>query len=81
MYSMEAVLGAHQKRNEILAASSNPLAEGVAWVEGELYPLSEARIPILDQGFIRSDLTYDVHPVGDGRVSGLDDQNHRLEAT
>jgi len=81
MYSMEAVLGAHQKRNELLAASPNPLAGGVAWIEGELYPLAEARIPILDQGFLRSDLTYDVPAVWDGRFFRLDEHLDRLEAS
>jgi hypothetical protein len=65
MYSMETVLGAHQKRNEGLSRSANPFAGGVAWIEGQLYPLAEARIPILDQGFLRSDLTYDVPAVWD----------------
>ncbi|HVI33613.1 aminotransferase class IV [Phenylobacterium sp.] len=78
-YSMEAVLGGHAKRLATLAANSNPFAEGVAWVEGRLYPLHEARIPILDQGFLRSDLTYDVPAVWDGRFFRLDDHLNRLE--
>lgn len=34
--------------------------KGVAWIEGEFVDISEARIPILDWGFLRSDATYDV---------------------
>src|SRR5689334_7655199 len=81
MYTMEEVLGAHAKRNEELARSGNPFANGVAWVQGELVPLAEARIPILDQGFLRSDLTYDVRGVWDGRFFRLDDHLDRLEAS
>jgi branched-subunit amino acid aminotransferase/4-amino-4-deoxychorismate lyase len=80
-YSMDAVLGAHRERNQVLEQSSNPLSEGVAWIEGQLYPLTQARIPILDQGFLRSDLTYDVPAVWDGRFFRLDDHLDRLEAS
>jgi branched-subunit amino acid aminotransferase/4-amino-4-deoxychorismate lyase len=80
-FSMEAVLGAHAQRNASLKASDNPYAKGIAWIEGALYPLAEARIPIQDQGFLRSDLTYDVPAVWDGRFFRLDDHLDRLEAS
>ncbi len=32
-------------------------ANGCAWIEGRYVPIAEARIPILDTGFTRSDLT------------------------
>lgn len=80
-FSMEAVLGAFAERKAALEASSNPLAKGIAWVEGKLSPLAEARIPILDQGFLRGDLTYDVPAVWDGRFFRLDDHLNRLEAS
>lgn len=80
-YSMEAVLGGHAARKAELDKSDNPYAEGIAWVEGEFHPLAEARIPILDQGFLRSDLTYDVPAVWDGRFFRLDDHLDRLEAS
>ena len=38
----------------------DPFAAGCAWIEGEYVPIGEARIPILDTGFVKSDLTYDV---------------------
>ena len=80
-FSMDAVLGAHSRRNADLKASENPYARGIAWIEGELYPLAEARIPIQDQGFLRSDLTYDVPAVWDGRFFRLDDHLDRLDAS
>lgn len=80
-YTMEDVLGAYQQRQAALEQSDNPLAGGVAWIDGELVPLAEARIPILDQGFLRSDLTYDVPAVWDGRFFRLDEHLDRLEAS
>jgi branched-subunit amino acid aminotransferase/4-amino-4-deoxychorismate lyase len=80
-YSMEAVLGAHEKRFAELQSSPNPFAKGIAWIEGQYVPLAEARIPILDQGFLRGDLTYDVPGVWDGRYFRLDDHLDRLEAS
>jgi branched-subunit amino acid aminotransferase/4-amino-4-deoxychorismate lyase len=80
-YTMENVLAAHEARKAELDASGNPYAHGVAWVAGELSPLETARIPLLDQGFLRSDLTYDVPAVWDGRFFRLDDHLDRLEAS
>ena len=42
-------------------------------------PIGEARIPILDAGFVRSDLTYDVVGVWEGSFFRLDDHLARLE--
>jgi branched-subunit amino acid aminotransferase/4-amino-4-deoxychorismate lyase len=81
MYSMDEVLGAFEGRKAELDKSSNPMSQGVAWIEGDIVPLHEARIPILDQGFLRSDLAYDVPAVWDGRFFRLDDHLDRLEAS
>lgn len=81
MATMQKIFSAYQERQGVLAASTNPYAKGVAWVDGELSPLHEARIPILDQGFMHSDLTYDVPSVWDGRFFRLDDHITRLEAS
>jgi branched-subunit amino acid aminotransferase/4-amino-4-deoxychorismate lyase len=59
-------------------ASENAFSDGCAWVEGEYVPISEARVPILDTGFVRSDLTYDVAAVWRGRFFRLDDHLDRL---
>jgi branched-chain amino acid aminotransferase len=54
-------------------------AEGAAFVEGQFVPVSEARIPILDWGFLRSDATYDVAHVWRGSFFRLEDHLDRFE--
>ncbi|KAJ6094541.1 D-aminoacid aminotransferase-like PLP-dependent enzyme [Penicillium canescens] len=81
MATMQKLFAAYEARQTVLAASKNPFAKGVAWVDGELTPLHDARIPLLDQGFMHSDLTYDVPSVWDGRFFRLDDHIARLEAS
>ena len=54
------------------AASEAPELPGIAYVEGAYCPVTEAKIPILDWGFLRSDATYDVVHVWDGRFFRLD---------
>jgi len=44
----------------------------VAYLEGQFRPISEARISVLDWGFLRSDATYDVVHVWQGRFFRLD---------
>ena len=78
MATMQRVLGDYKARAEVLAQSTHPFAKGVAWIAGELTPIHEARIPLLDQGFLHSDLTYDVPSVWDGRYFRLDDHIERL---
>jgi branched-subunit amino acid aminotransferase/4-amino-4-deoxychorismate lyase len=58
--------------------TDNPYGGGCAWIEGEYVPIGDARIPILDTGFVRSDLTYDVAGVWRGRFFRLDDHLDRL---
>ena len=53
--------------------------EGAAFVDGEVVPIAEARIPILDWGFLRSDCTYDVVHVWNGRFFRLDHHLDRFE--
>ena len=78
---MERVFAAYEARKAVLEASQNPLAKGVAWVEGHLTPIAEARIPMMDQGFLHSDLTYDVPAIWDGRFFRLDDHINRLDVS
>ena len=54
-------------------------ADGCAWIEGDYAPVGEARIPILDTGFTRSDVTYDVVAVWNGKFFRLDDHLDRFE--
>ena len=59
--------------------SNNRFAGGCAWIEGEYVPIAEARIPILDTGFIRSDVTYDVVATWEGGFFRLDEHMERFE--
>ena len=52
---------------------------GVAFIDGEFVPIGEARIPILDWGFLNSDATYDVAHVWKGMFFRLDDHLDRFE--
>lgn len=76
---MQKVFADYNARKQIHEASTHPFAKGVAWIEGKLVPLHEARIPLLDQGFMHSDLTYDVPSAWDGKFFRLDDHLARLE--
>jgi branched-chain amino acid aminotransferase len=53
--------------------------DGAAFVEGRYVPVAEARVPILDWGFLRSDATYDVIHVWRGSFFRLDDHLDRFE--
>ncbi len=55
------------------------LAAGAALIDGEVVPIDEARIPITDTGFSRSDLTYDVVAVWGGAFFRLDKHLDRFE--
>lgn len=55
--------------------------QGAAWIDGRYLPIGEARIPITDWGFTRSDVTYDVVHVWQGSFFRLDDHLTRFEAS
>ena len=52
---------------------------GAAFVDGELVPIGDAKISIVDTGFSRSDVTYDVVAVWNGAFFRLDDHLARFE--
>src|SRR4028119_1958385 len=52
---------------------------GAAFVDGSFVPVAEARVPILDWGFLRSDATYDVAHVWRGSFFRLEDHMDRFE--
>lgn len=54
---------------------------GVAFADGVLKPIAEAKISILDFGFTRSDAVYDVGHVWQGRFFCLDDHLDRFFAS
>jgi len=56
----------------------NPYADGSAFIDGEYCPIGEARIPLIDLGFTRSDVTYDVVHVWNGRFFRLSDHLDRF---
>ncbi|MCC7048130.1 MAG: aminotransferase class IV [Alphaproteobacteria bacterium] len=56
-------------------------SKGVALVDGKMVPVAEARMPITDWGFLRSDVTYDVVHVWKGSFFRLDDHIKRFQAS
>jgi len=58
-----------------------PWPAGAAWVDGRYCPIDEARISVLDLGVTRSDCTYDVVHVWDGRFFRLDAHLDRFAAS
>lgn len=61
------------------AATANPYASGAAFIDGAYVPIAEARLPVLDWGFTRSDVTYDVVHVWKGSFFRLEDHLDRFE--
>ena len=53
--------------------------DGIAFVEGEYLPIGEAKIPILDWGFLRSDANQDTISVWKGSFFRLEDHLDRFE--
>ena len=62
-----------------MAADRASYEGGAAFVEGRFVPVAEARVPILDWGFLRSDATYDVAHVWRGSFFRLEDHLRRFE--
>src|SRR5919202_1489047 len=56
----------------VAVADRAAFTDGAAFVDGRFVPVAEARIPILDWGFLRSDATYDVAHVWRGSFFLLD---------
>lgn len=61
-----------------LSAETPDFSEGAAYIDGAYVPLVQACIPILDRGFVRSDATYDVVHVWNGRFFRLEDYIDRF---
>ena len=56
-------------------------SDGAAFVNGDFVPISEAKVSVLDFGFTRSDVTYDVVHVWKGRFFRLEDHLTRFESS
>jgi branched-chain amino acid aminotransferase len=63
-------------------AAEAPDGPGYAYVDGRLCPpIAEAAMPLMDWGILRSDATYDVIKVTNGRFFRLDDHLARLRSS
>ena len=56
-------------------------SNGAAFIDGKYVAVADARIPLLDWGFLHSDATYDVAHVWHGRFFRLDDYLDRFESS
>lgn len=56
-------------------------SKGVAYIEGETVPIAEAKIPLMDWGFLHSDATYDVAHTWKGRFFRVDEYIERFLAS
>ncbi len=54
------------------------MTETLCFLNGEILPLSQARVPVLDRGFLFGDGVYDVTPVYNRRVFRFDEHWTRL---
>ncbi|MEJ2361731.1 MAG: D-amino-acid transaminase [Gammaproteobacteria bacterium] len=55
------------------------MSEAVVYLNGEYLPLAEARVPVLDRGFIFGDGVYEVIPAYGGKLFRLDEHLQRLQ--
>jgi branched-chain amino acid aminotransferase len=62
-----------------MSAAANPFAAGCAFVDDEFVPVEQARIPLLDWGFLRSDACQDTVSVFEGSFFRLEDHLARFE--
>lgn len=56
-------------------------SKGAAWIDGEIVPVSEAKISVIDWGLTRSDASYDVVQVWDGAFFRLSDHLARFQSS
>ena len=71
-------MGRESARPNVTAGDREAYADGAAFVDGGFVPVAEARVPILDWGFLRSDATYDVAHVWRGSFFRLEDHLDRF---
>ena len=71
-------MGRETAEQDVKAEGRGPYADGAAFVDGRFVPVAEARVPILDWGFLRSDATYDVAHVWRGSFFRLEDHLDRF---
>lgn len=66
-------------RNGASEPKASSMSQGCAWIDGDFVPIEDAKISILETGFVRSDVTYDVVGVWKGKFFRLDDHLDRFE--
>src|ERR1700759_5292514 len=61
--------------------TGDPALDSIAYVNGSYLPLSEAKVSVLDRGFLFADGIYEVAAVLDGKL--IDNESHlaRLEGS
>ena len=62
----------------MMNATTSNFPPGIAYMGGKYMPMEEAKISVLDWGFLRSDATYDVVHVWKGRFFRLDKHIERF---
>ena len=62
-----------------LPINHSAFASGTAYIDDQFVPIAEARIPIVDLGFLHSDATYDVAHVWQGSFFRLDNHLDRFQ--
>lgn len=72
-------MGSEVAGRNVTVGDREAYADGAAFVDGRFVPIAEARVPILDWGFLRSDATYDVAHVWRGSFFRLEDHLDRFE--
>ncbi len=55
-------------------------SQGVAFIEGEYVAIADAKIPVMDWGFLHSDATYDVAHVWRGKFFRIDEYLDRFHS-
>ena len=61
------------------AAAVNPFADGIAFIDGGYVPIAEAKLSLLDYGFLRSDACQDTISVWKGQYFRREDHLDRFE--
>ena len=67
--------------NPVAPAETAMWPDGAAYIDGRFMPIAEAKIPVTEWGYRRSDVTYDVVSVWDGAFFRLDDHLRRFRAS
>ena len=76
---MRALATEFAMERSAMTVSDSPYAQGLAYVDGEVCALADARLPLVEAGFTRSDVTYNVVAVWNGKFFRLDEHLLRFQ--